>query len=157
MQNEIVWIRGNRNQALHQPSFLGTGESWLFSVDSDSGELKVFNWTTANQLFIKVRGDRMNLLDRILFLNLRGRARTSWLGQVEVSLASGLMEIWTRGGRSTARLLATLLSLHHLTSVSTVWSAGPFCQPPESSSLASTSSRPGWIVLIFNDPECVRW
>lgn len=33
----------------------GTGESWLFSIDTDTGELNVFKWTTANQLFIKVR------------------------------------------------------------------------------------------------------
>ena len=62
-------------------SFLGTGESWLFSVDSDSGELKVFNWTTANQLFIKVRGDRMNLLLKIVFrsgIKRKPRDRVKW-------------------------------------------------------------------------------
>ena len=36
----------------------GTGESWLFSIDSDTGDLSVFKWTTANQLFIKVRKDK---------------------------------------------------------------------------------------------------
>ena len=36
---------------------LGTGESWLFSIDSETGELRVFKWTTVNQLFIKVRKD----------------------------------------------------------------------------------------------------
>ena len=35
----------------------GTGESWLFSLDSQSGDFQVYKWTTANQLFIKVRKD----------------------------------------------------------------------------------------------------
>ena len=33
----------------------GTGESWLFSLDRDSGDLDVYKWTTENQLFMKVR------------------------------------------------------------------------------------------------------
>ena len=33
----------------------GTGESWLFSLDPHSGDLQVYKWTTANQLFMKVR------------------------------------------------------------------------------------------------------
>lgn len=40
-------------------SFCGTGECWLFSL-AGSGDLSVYKWTTANQLFIK--GSSTNLV-----------------------------------------------------------------------------------------------